>query len=125
MFTCPHCGVTTKKEKKFCGSCGKAMGVAPTPRNVPTSGKSKIQLDKDTVNILLSEFASRDGMELSYDEGRLLVDQGSLKVTVSALPLKDAQFQVAYTGYGTVNFGIEDFRLQPGQVEVDLNVGLG
>ena len=127
MIICPQCGASARVGKKFCGSCGTSLaGVQPIgDAQIPETGKSKIQLDKDTVNILLREFASREGMSLSYGDGRLLVDQGALKVSVNALPLKDASFDVAYEGYGTVRFGVDDLRLKENEVELDLSVGIG
>ncbi|MGE0494151.1 MAG: hypothetical protein AB7S38_33380 [Vulcanimicrobiota bacterium] len=90
----------------------------------PTTGRGKISLDKDTVNILLSEFANRDGMTLSYQDGRLLVDQGTVKVRVTHLPLKSTRLELDVVGQGSVTLEVDDCRLETESVELDLTIGL-
>ncbi|MCA9795251.1 MAG: hypothetical protein KC910_25755 [Candidatus Eremiobacteraeota bacterium] len=123
MVTCPQCGTQARAGKQFCGSCGGSLVGVPSQAG-PSTGKGKISLDKDTINILLAEFANRDGMTFSYHEGRLLVDQGSVKVTVTHLPLKSTRLELDVVGQGAVTLEVDDCRLETESVDLDLTVGL-
>jgi hypothetical protein len=86
-------------------------------------GSSKIQLDKNTMNILLKEFASKDGTNVSYQNGHLVVDTDGLQLTVESLPLKQTKLRVDGK-FGTVNVELTDFRLEEAQVSLDLDIAV-
>jgi hypothetical protein len=86
-------------------------------------GTSKLQLDKNTVNILLKEFASKDGTEVHYENGQIVVDQSGLKLTVTDLPLKNTKLKLDGK-FGTVRLELADFNLSNDEVYVSVNVGL-
>lgn len=89
----------------------------------PVSGKTKIQMDQTTLNVILKEFASNDDMALSYEGGQLIVDKAGMKLSVSRLPLKDTQLKLDGK-FGVVHVGVADFKLGEAQVDVELDVGL-
>lgn len=86
-------------------------------------GKSRIEIDKTTLNIILEEFASNAERKVNYDQGEFTVNQGGLKVSLTHLPLKDTMLNVKGK-FGTVNIGVADFKLEDSKVAVDFQVGL-
>lgn len=86
-------------------------------------GTSKIQLDKNTVNILLKEFASKDGTKVEYENGQIVVDQAGLKLTVTELPLKNTKIRLDGK-FGTVRLELADFKLANDEISLNINVGL-
>lgn len=86
-------------------------------------GTSKIQMDKDTVNLLLKEFASKDGTEISFENGQIVVSKGSLRMAVTQLPLKSTRLEV-HGRSGRVKLELADFKLEESQLSLDLDVGL-
>lgn len=87
------------------------------------SGTSKIQIDKDTVNLLLKEFASKDGTEVNFENGQIVVTKGSLKMAVTQLPLKSTRLEVQGKS-GKVKLELTDFKLEESQLSLDLDIGL-
>lgn len=87
------------------------------------AGTSKIQMDKDTVNLLLKEFAGKDGADICFENGQILVTKGSLKMAVTQLPLKSTRMEVQGKS-GKVKLELTDFRLEESQVSLDLHIGL-
>ena len=87
-------------------------------------GKSKIQLDTNTVNILLKEFASAEGTDVSYANGHIVVNKDGLKLTLTDLPLKQTKLKVDGS-FGTVNVELADFRLDPSEIALDVDISLG
>lgn len=87
-------------------------------------GKSKIQLDTNTVNILLKEFASVEGTEVCYQDGNIVVDKSGMKLTLTELPLKQTKLRVD-GAFGTVNVELADFKLGNEEVSLDLDISMG
>ena len=88
-----------------------------------SDGTAKIHLDANTVNILLKEFAGKDGAQLSYKNSQLVVEQSGMKLTVTELPLKDTKIKLDGK-FGTVRLELADFRLQDEEISLNINVGL-
>lgn len=86
-------------------------------------GTSKIELDKNTMNILLQEFASRDGVKVRYENGKIVVNQAGLKLTVTELPLKHTKLRLDGR-FGTVNLELADLLLESERVSLSIDVGL-
>lgn len=86
-------------------------------------GKSKIELDSNAVNILLKEFASKDGTYVSYQGGLIQVDREGLRIRVTELPLKETKLQMQGS-FGTVNLELSDFKLEPNSITLDLDIGV-
>lgn len=102
--------------------------VTKSPPSQPSEGQvmpgtSKIQLDKNTVNILLKEFASKDGAEVLYENGHIVVNKDGLKLTVTELPLKSTKLQLDGKS-GKVNLELSDFKLEESQISLDLSIDL-
>lgn len=124
-MTCSKCQSESAGNGKFCEECGAPLSKeSKVPKMaVAASGRTKIQLDQTTMNIILREFASSEDMALSYEGGEIVVDKGAVKLSVCHLPLKDTQLKVDGK-FGVVHLGVADFRLEASQVELDLEVGL-
>ncbi len=86
-------------------------------------GSSKIQLDENTVNILLKEFVSNDDTRASFQNGHIVIDKQGLKISLTQLPLKQTKLQLQ-SKFATLNVELADFRLEPTQVCLDLDIGL-
>lgn len=125
---CVKCGMEAAPEDRFCQECGGHLTpthpvVVARPVESDTNGKSHIQLDRSTVNILLREFASKDGSQFSYQDGQFVLEQGPLKVSVTELPLKDTKLRVEGK-FGTVRLELTDFQLNAEDLRLDLQVGM-
>jgi len=125
---CESCGKEASLEDRFCQKCGGRLTpshpvVVADARSSISDGTAKIQLDSNTVNILLKEFAGKDGAQLSYQNSQLVVEQSGMKLTVTELPLKDTKIKLDGK-FGTVRLELADFRLQDEEISLNINVGL-
>ena len=125
---CESCGKEASLEDRFCQKCGGRLtpshpAVVADASSSISDGTAKIQLDSNTVNILLKEFAGKDGAQLSYQNGQLVVEQSGMKLTVTELPLKDTKIKLDGK-FGTVRLELADFRLQDEEISLNINVGL-
>lgn len=125
---CESCGKEASLEDRFCQDCGGRLTpthpvvVAGTDTG-SSDGTAKIQLDSNAVNILLKEFASKDGTEVTYKDGQIQVQRPGLKLSVTQLPLDDTRLRLDGT-FGTVKLQLANFKLEEHQVSLKLNVSL-
>lgn len=147
-MTCPSCQSDAAGEGKFCEECGSSLAkehpeVAPrdlvsaeptsstslasramAPANpVARSGRAKIALDKETVNILLSEFASNDKAKLSYQDGKILTDLGHAQISLDHLPLAHTQLSVD-GAFGKVVIAVSELQMKDAEISLELDVGI-
>ena len=86
-------------------------------------GKTRIQFDKDTLNILLGEFASNDTTKVRYENGNFVVDKAGLNVKLTQLPLKDTKLEIKRNSK-LVSVALAGFFLEENQVSLDIDVKL-
>lgn len=150
VVKCESCGAEAAEDDRFCQDCGGRLTpsypivvvkdpdqskaaeepadskVEPAKEEVTAKmdGLTKIQVDKNTLNILLKEFASNDETQMSFEDGQIVVDKAGLKLTVKELPLKNTKLSLNGK-FGVVNLELADFKLEESQLSLDIDVGLG
>ncbi|MBI3927048.1 MAG: zinc-ribbon domain-containing protein [Armatimonadetes bacterium] len=124
---CPKCGVPIRPGKRFCSGCGAEIPEQLLQGGPVASkqGKSSVHLDADTVNILLQQFASRpEGPSFQFAGGKILMDQGDVKVSMANLKLSDARFQIQHAQMGAVQLDVGALQLSEGGLEIQLTVSI-
>ena len=104
-------------------AASEAVLVAAPQSQIARSGRAKVSLDSETLNILLSEFASSDKAKLTYEQGRILADLGHTRISLDHLPLTDTQLSVEGS-FGRVFLGVSQLQMQDSGVNIELDVGI-
>ena len=125
---CESCGKEASLEDRFCQKCGGRLTpshpvVVAGASTFKSDGTAKLQLDSNAVNILLKEFASKDGTDVAYRNGQIVVEQAGMKLTVTELPLKDTKLKLDGK-FGTVKLELAEFQLKDDEIALNINVGL-
>ena len=84
-------------------------------------GSSKVELDKETVNILLKEFASKPDSEVTFENGRLFAHLSGLKVEITNLPLNSTKLNLEGS-FGKVDVELSDFLMEANGVKMNFEI---
>jgi hypothetical protein len=89
-------------------------------------GKSSIHLDEQSLNLILQQFANQPGgPSMSYQGGRLFVDQGDLKLGLQGLSLQGTQLDVSHPKFGSLRVNLREIKLGPGGLDASLDLSPG
>ena len=120
MPRCPGCGSDVRDGKPFCGKCGTSI-----PSEAPSSGGlSKIELDAQLINTLLTMFASKPGgPQVRLEGGQLRVQAGEVSVAVNPIRLQEAAQVLLRSGQlGNLNLSVDLLQLGEQGLEVQLRL---